>query len=179
MGVWSFTWPVHGSYMIIAWSAKWVVHDSHVITAWPGTWSVYVQPSDQCIIATSSVHDPLWCWRRLFWVPWTASSNQSYLKEINPDYSLAGLMLKLKLQHFGHLMWTADSLEKTLILGKTEDKRRRGKQRMRWLDSITNSVNINLSKLGEIVKDRGAWYVVIYGEVANSQTWLSNRATKV
>ena len=97
-------------------------------------------------------------------------SNQSILKEINPDYLLEGLMLKLKRQYFGHLMLRGDSLEKTLILGKIEDKRRREQQRMRWLDSITNGMDINLNKLGEIVKDRGAWHAVVYGGVANSQT---------
>ena len=89
----------------------------------------------------------LWCWRRLLRVTWTARSNQSILKEINPEYSLEGLMLKLKLQYFGHLMWRANSLEKTLMLGKIEDKRRRGQQRMRWLESITDSMDMNLSKV--------------------------------
>ena len=97
----------------------------------------------------------LWCWRRLLRIPWTARrSNQSILKEINPEYSLKGLMLKPKLQYFGHLMRRADSLGKTLMLGKTEGKRRRGQQRMRWLDSITDSMDMNLSTLREIVQDR-------------------------
>ena len=103
----------------------------------------------------------------------TRRSNQSILKEINPEYSLEGLVLKLKLQHFGHLMQRTDSLEKTLMLGKTEGRRRRGQQRMRWLDSITDAVDISLTKLGEIVKDREAWGVAIY-RVAESWIRFSN-----
>ena len=117
----------------------------------------------------------MWCWRRLLRIPWTTGRlNQLILKEINPEYSLEGLMLKLKVKYFGHLMWTADSLEKSLILGKIEGRRRRGCQSMRRLDGITDAMEVNLGKLWEIVRDREAWSAAVHGVSKRQTGWLNN-----
>ena len=121
-----------------------------------------------------SHYKELWCWRRLLRVPWTARiSNLSILKEISPGYSLEGLILKLKLQYFGHLMWRTDSLKKTLMLGKIKGRGRRGQHRMRWLNVITDSMDMSLSNFWEIVKDREAWHTAVHGN-AKSRTQLNN-----
>ena len=139
---------------------------------------VVMYECESCTIKKAHVYE-LWCWRRLLRVPWTARrSNQSIVKEISPEYSLEGLMLKLKFQYCGHLRWRASSLEKTLMLEKIEGKKKRGQQRMRWLDNITDSVDTNVGKLWERVKNREAWRAAVCA-VTKSQTWLSDWTTTI
>ena len=174
------------SYMILLlkWETSEVSFRTGVKTY---TRSVYIFPVVMCGCESWTIKKAehqridafeLWCWRRILRVPWNARrSNQSVLKENNPEYSMEGLMLKLKLQSFGHLMWRADSFEKTLMLGKIEGRRRRGGQKIRWLDGITDSMDMSLSKLWEMVKEGDAWGATAHG-VTKSWIRLSNWTNK-
>ena len=174
------------SYMILL--LKWETSEVSLRTGVKTyTRSVYIFPVVMCGCESWNIKKAehqridafeLWCWRRILRVPWNARrSNQSVLKENNPEYSMEGLMLKLKLQSFGHLMWRADSFEKTLMLGKIEGRRRRGGQKIRWLDGITDSMDMSLSKLWEMVKEGDAWGATAHG-VTKSWIRLSNWTNK-
>ena len=174
------------SYMILL--LKWETSEVSLRTGVKTyTRSVYIFPVVMCGCESWTIKKAehqridafeLWCWRRILRVPWNARrSNQSVLKENNPEYSMEGLMLKLKLQSFGHLMWRADSFEKTLMLGKIEGRRRRGGQKIRWLDGITDSMDMSLSKLWEMVKEGDAWGATAHG-VTKSWIRLSNWTNK-
>ena len=170
-------WPhIPSSYAILFFTAlnftstTWCIHNWTLFLLWL---SLFILSGAISLLFSISMLE-LWQWRRLLRVLWTSRrSNQSILKEISPEYSLAGLMLKLKLQYFGHLMWRTNSLEKTLTIGKIEGRRRRGRHRMKWLDSITDSMDMSFSKLQEMVKDREAWYAAFTGSQTVRHDWAT------